>query len=210
MMKRLLDIIISLMLLIIFSPVLIAISLLIKVNLGSPVLFSQIRPGLYGRPFRIIKFRTMRDSTDEEGEPLDDSVRLSSFGRSLRASSLDELPELWNVIKGEMSLIGPRPLLMEYIPLYTETQMRRHDVKPGITGWAQVNGRNAIEWEEKFKLDIWYVDNQSIWLDIKILLLTIIRVFRREGISQDGLATMTKFMGASPAYPSSEKPRDQR
>ena len=210
MMKRLLDIIISLMLLIIFSPVLIAISLLIKVNLGSPVLFSQIRPGLYGRPFRIIKFRTMRDSTNELGDPLDDNVRLSSFGRSLRASSLDELPELWNVIKGEMSLIGPRPLLMEYIPLYTETQMRRHDVKPGITGWAQVNGRNAIEWEEKFKLDIWYVDNQSIWLDIKILLLTIIRVFRREGISQDGLATMTKFMGASPAYPSSEKPRDQR
>ena len=210
MMKRLLDIIISLMLLIIFLPVIIAISLLIKVNLGSPVLFSQIRPGLYGRPFRIIKFRTMRDSTNELGDPLDDNVRLSSFGRSLRASSLDELPELWNVIKGEMSLIGPRPLLMEYIPLYTETQMRRHDVKPGITGWAQVNGRNAIEWEEKFKLDIWYVDNQSIWLDIKILLLTIISVFRREGISQDGLATMTKFMGASPAYPSSEKPRDQR
>ncbi|MBO0614352.1 sugar transferase [Thiothrix fructosivorans] len=195
-MKRTTDFIAALCLLILFSPILLVVALLVSRKLGSPVLFSQVRPGLYGKPFRMIKFRTMTDARDANGELLPDSIRLTAFGKFLRSSSLDELPGLWNVLKGDMSLVGPRPLLMEYLPRYTPQQARRHAVRPGITGWAQVNGRNAISWNQKFKLDVWYVDNQSFWLDLKILLLTVKKVFVREGISAEGEATMPKFTGS--------------
>ena len=182
--------------LILLSPLTAVISLQIRRQLGKPVLFRQMRPGKRGRPFQLLKFRTMRDERDSRGLLLSDDKRLSDFGRWLRSTSLDELPELWNVLRGDMSLVGPRPLLMEYLPLYTPEQARRHKVRPGITGWAQINGRNAISWEEKFRLDVWYVDNQSLWLDLKILFLTILRVFQRSGISAEGEATMPKFTGS--------------
>ena len=175
---------------------LLLLALLVRTKLGSPVFFRQTRPGLHGKPFEMLKFRTMTDARDAQGELLPDSERLPPFGRFLRSSSLDELPELWNVLKGEMSLVGPRPLLMEYLPLYTPQQYRRHEVRPGVTGWAQVNGRNAISWEEKFALDVWYVENQSFWLDVKILFLTVKKVLVKDGISASGEATMTKFTGS--------------
>ena len=196
-MKRLLDIIISLSALILLAPLYAVISYKVKKNLGSPILFKQTRPGLHAQPFDMIKFRTMKDATDASGNLLPDSMRMTAFGKMLRSSSLDELPELWNVLKGDMSLVGPRPLLMEYVPLYNKEQTRRHEMRPGITGWAQINGRNAISWEEKFQLDVWYVDNHSIWLDLKILLLTLKKVFIKEGISADGEVTMTKFTGSN-------------
>ena len=194
-MKRLLDIIISLSALILLAPLYAIIGYKVKKNLGSPIFFKQTRPGLQAQPFDMIKFRTMKDATDTSGNLLPDSMRMTAFGKMLRSSSLDELPELWNVLKGDMSLVGPRPLLMEYVPLYNKEQTRRHEMRPGITGWAQINGRNAISWEEKFQLDVWYVDNHSIWLDLKILLLTLKKVFIKEGISADGEVTMTKFTG---------------
>lgn len=194
--KRLSDIFISLFGLVILSPVLLILAILIKYKLGSPILFKQVRPGKDGKPFEMIKFRSMRDAYDKDGNPLPDSERLTPFGKKLRSTSLDELPELWNVLKGEMSLVGPRPLLMEYLPLYNERQALRNSVKPGITGWAQVNGRNAISWEEKFELDAWYVENRSFWLDLKIILLTIKTVFIREGISSNEEVTMPKFTGS--------------
>ena len=175
---------------------LLLLALLVRTKLGSPVFFRQTRPGLHGKPFEMVKFRTLTDARDAQGELLPDSERLPPFGRFLRSSSLDELPELWNVLKGEMSLVGPRPLLMEYLPLYTPQQYRRHEVRPGVTGWAQVNGRNAISWEEKFALDVWYVENQSFWLDVKILFLTVKKVLVKDGISASGEATMTKFTGS--------------
>lgn len=195
MLKRLFDIIASAIGLILLSPVIAIVAWQIKKKLGSPVLFRQVRPGLNGKPFEMVKFRTMRDAIDANGNPLPDSERMTPFGSFLRSSSLDELPELWNVLKGDMSLVGPRPLLMEYLPLYNDEQKRRHQARPGVTGWAQINGRNAISWEEKFKLDTWYVDNQSLWLDIKIIFLTIKKVFIRDGISAEGEATMSKFTG---------------
>ena len=196
MLKRLIDIIASSTALVVLSPVLAVTAYKVKKNLGSPVLFKQTRPGLNGKPFVMIKFRTMKDATDKDGKLLPDSERLTPFGQRLRSTSLDELPELWNVLKGDMSLIGPRPLLMEYLPLYNSEQARRHDVRPGVTGYAQVNGRNAISWEQKFALDTWYVDNQSLWLDIKILAKTIKQVLIKDGISADGEATMSKFTGS--------------
>ena len=195
MTKRVLDILGAGTGLLLLSPVLLVVSLLILRQMGRPVFFRQIRPGLHGRPFGMVKFRTMRDALDAEGNPLPDSERLTRLGRFLRSSSLDELPELWNVLRGEMSLVGPRPLLVEYLPLYSPFQARRHEVRPGVTGWAQVNGRNAITWDEKFALDVWYVDNQSLWLDLRIIGLTIRKVLRREGISAAGEATMPKFTG---------------
>lgn len=197
MIKRVFDIIISLTVIILFSPVLFLVSRNVAKKLGSPVLFKQKRPGLHGEVFKMIKFRSMLNAVDEQGNTLPDLERLTPFGERLRSSSLDELPGLWNVLKGDMSLVGPRPLLIEYLPLYSEEQARRHNVKPGITGWAQVNGRNAISWEEKFKLDVWYVDNQCLLLDIKIIFLTVKKVLFREGISGDGEATMSKFKGIS-------------
>lgn len=196
-MKRLFDITVSILVCLIFMPFLLLVMILIRFNLGSPIFFSQNRPGKDGKIFKMVKFRTMTSERDTNGELLPDSVRLTKFGRFLRATSIDELPELWNVLKGDMSLVGPRPLLVEYIKLYTPEQARRHLVRPGITGWAQINGRNAIEWEEKFKLDCWYVDNKSLWLDLKILFLTLKKVFIREGISQSGQATMEKFTGSN-------------
>ena len=196
MLKRLIDITASGAALIALSPVLAVTAYKVQKNLGSPVLFKQTRPGLNGKPFEMIKFRTMKDATDKDGNPLPDSKRLTSFGQKLRSTSLDELPELWNVLKGDMSLVGPRPLLMEYLPLYNEEQARRHNVRPGVTGYAQVNGRNAISWDEKFKLDIWYVDNQSLWLDIKILAKTVKQVLIKDGISAADEATMSKFTGS--------------
>jgi sugar transferase EpsL len=184
-------------LLILLSPVLLVLALFVKLNLGSPILFVDRRPGFNGLPFMMYKFRTMREEFDESGERLSDSLRLTEFGKFLRKFSLDELPELWNVLKGEMSLVGPRPLLMEYLALYDSLQARRHEVRPGITGWAQVNGRNAISWDEKFKLDVWYVDHQSLWLDMKILILTIVKVFKREGITQVGHVTTSRYTGTS-------------
>jgi lipopolysaccharide/colanic/teichoic acid biosynthesis glycosyltransferase len=181
--------------LVVFFPVMIVISLIIWREMGFPVLYRQTRPGRHGNPFQMIKFRTMRDATDANGQQLPDGERLTGLGRFLRSSSLDELPELWNVLTGEMSLVGPRPLLMEYLPLYSPEQARRHGVRPGITGWAQVNGRNAISWEEKFALDVWYVDNRSLWLDMKIIWFTIRKVIKRDGISAAGEATMSKFTG---------------
>ena len=196
MLKRIFDIVIVAMLLFFCMPLILFIAMLIRLNIGKPVFFTQQRPGLHGIPFKLIKFRTMLDKYASNGEPLPDSQRLTLLGKFLRSSSLDELPELWNVLKGEMSLVGPRPLLMEYLSLYTPMQSRRHDVLPGITGWAQVNGRNAIAWDDKFKLDVWYIAHQSWWLDIKILFLTIKKVFLREGISAQGEATATKFEGS--------------
>ncbi|SEH98918.1 Sugar transferase involved in LPS biosynthesis (colanic, teichoic acid) [Rheinheimera pacifica] len=194
-MKRAFDLIIALIALSTLWPAIVLVALLVRSKLGSPVLFKQIRPGLNGKPFNMLKFRSMLDATDKAGNPLPDEQRLIRFGRILRSTSLDELPGLLNVLKGDMSLVGPRPLLMEYLPLYSAEQARRHDVQPGITGWAQVNGRNAISWEDKFKLDVWYVDNRSMWLDIKILFMTVKKVFVREGISAVGEATMSKFTG---------------
>lgn len=195
MLKRMLDILGAALGLLFLSPILVAVALMVRRQMGSPVYFRQVRPGLYGQPFEMIKFRTMRDAVDSSGMPLPDSERLTRLGRFLRSSSLDELPELWNVLKGDMSLVGPRPLLIEYLPLYSSHQARRHEVRPGVTGWAQVNGRNAISWDEKFALDVWYVDNRSIWLDLKIIWLTIRKVLKREGISAAGEATMPKFTG---------------
>ncbi len=195
MLKRLLDIIIASIALILLSPLYAFVAYKVKKNLGSPVLFRQVRPGLHGKPFEMIKFRTMKDAVDEGGNPLPDSERLTPFGQMLRSTSLDEMPELWNVIKGDMSIVGPRPLLMEYLPLYSPEQAKRHDVRPGMTGHAQVNGRNAIGWEEKFKLDTWYVENQSIWLDFKIMFKTVHKVLAKDDISAEGEATMTKFTG---------------
>ncbi|MEE6451422.1 sugar transferase [Gottfriedia acidiceleris] len=195
-MKRMIDLIISLMILIIFSPIFLIVGVTVRFKMGSPILFKQVRPGLYGKPFNLYKFRTMVDLKDSNGQLLSDELRLTNFGRLLRKFSLDEFPQLINVIKGEMSLVGPRPLLMEYLSLYTKEQMLRHDVKPGITGWAQVNGRNAITWEEKFKLDNWYVKNHNLIVDLKILFLTFIKVIKKEGISQQGQVTMEKFKGS--------------
>ncbi len=197
MFKRLFDIVVSALALLSLSPVLALIAWQISRKMGSPVLFRQVRPGLDGKPFEMVKFRTMKDGVDAQGNTLPDSERLTPFGQFLRSSSLDELPELWNVLKGDMSLVGPRPLLMEYLPLYTANQARRHDVRPGVTGWAQINGRNTLAWEDKFKLDVWYVDNQSVWLDLKILFLTVKKVVVRDGISADGEATMPKFTGSN-------------
>ena len=194
-MKRLFDIVVALIALLLFSPILLIVAILIARRLGSPVLFRQVRPGLNGRLFTMVKFRSMRDAVDKQGNPLPDDQRLTPFGAWLRASSLDELPELWNVLKGDMSLVGPRPLLVEYLPLYSPEQARRHDVRPGITGWAQVNGRNAISWDDKFRLDCWYVDHRSLALDLKILLLTVRRVFKRDGITQEGHVSAEKFTG---------------
>ncbi|QHI24460.1 sugar transferase [Acinetobacter haemolyticus] len=197
MLKRLLDIIIASTALVLLSPLYFYVAHKVKKNLGSPVLFRQVRPGLHGKPFEMIKFRTMKDALDEQGNPLPDSERLTPFGKMLRSTSLDEMPELWNVIKGDMSIVGPRPLLMEYLPLYNKDQAKRHDVRPGMTGHAQVNGRNAISWEEKFKLDTWYVENQSIWLDFKIMLKTVKKVIAKDDINEAGEATMTKFTGSA-------------
>lgn len=196
MIKRLFDIVASTIGLLLLAPVIAAVAFQIRRKLGSPVLFRQVRPGKDGKPFEMIKFRTMRDAIGKDGNPLPDSERMTPFGSFLRSASLDELPELWNVLKGDMSLVGPRPLLMEYLPLYSKEQYRRHDVRPGITGWAQVNGRNAISWEEKFKLDVWYVDNRSLWLDLKIIYLTVKKVLVRDGISAEGEVTMSKFTGS--------------
>ena len=197
MSKRIFDILLASAAGLIFLPVILILVFIIRFAIGSPVLFKQQRPGLHAEPFYIYKFRTMNDKKDSHGELLSDAERLTNLGRWLRSTSLDELPSLWNVLKGEMSLVGPRPLLMEYVPLYNAEQARRHEVKPGITGWAQVNGRNAISWEDKFRLDVWYVDHQSFWLDIKIILLTVKKVFFRHGISAEGTATMPKFTGSS-------------
>jgi lipopolysaccharide/colanic/teichoic acid biosynthesis glycosyltransferase len=194
--KRIFDIFASLCGLLLLTPVVAILAWQIHRKLGSPVLFRQIRPGKDGKPFEMIKFRTMRDAVDDEGNLLPDAERMTPFGQFLRSSSLDELPELWNVLKGDMSLVGPRPLLMEYLPLYSKEQFRRHEVRPGVTGWAQVNGRNAIRWDEKFKLDVWYVDNRSFWLDLKILFLTVKKVLIRDGIAGEGEVTMSKFTGS--------------
>ncbi|WP_180042671.1 sugar transferase [Acinetobacter sp. YH16039] len=195
MLKRVLDVVIASTALLLLSPVYFFVAYKVRKNLGSPVLFRQLRPGLHGKPFEMIKFRSMKDAVDENGNPLPDSERLTPFGQMLRSSSLDEMPELWNVIKGDMSIVGPRPLLMEYLPLYNSEQAKRHNVRPGMTGHAQVNGRNAISWEEKFKLDTWYVENQSLWLDFKIMLKTVKKVLAKDDISAEGEATMTKFTG---------------
>lgn len=197
LLKRSFDLLASLLGLLALLPVLLVLAVLVRVRMGSPIFFRQQRPGLHGNPFYMIKFRTMRDALDKHGKPLPDAQRMTKLGGFLRSTSLDELPELWNVLKGEMSVVGPRPLLMEYLPLYTQEQARRHEVRPGVTGWAQVNGRNAISWDEKFKLDVWYVDNQSGWLDLKILALTVSEVLRRKGIAQDGHATTEYFKGGN-------------
>lgn len=194
-MKRGLDILGAGLGLILLCPLLLIIAIVVWRNIGRPVLFRQVRPGLNARPFRMVKFRTMREATGPDGQPLPDDQRLTSLGAKLRSSSLDELPELWNVLKGDMSLVGPRPLLMEYVPLYSSQQARRMDLRPGLTGWAQINGRNALTWDEKFSLDIWYVDNRTIWLDLKILWRTVKKVLKRDGISAEGEVTMSKFTG---------------
>lgn len=193
--KRFFDIVFSFLGLIVFFPVLVILSIMIHLKLGSPIFFTQVRPGLGGKPFKMIKFRTMRDAVDNDGAPLPGGERMTAFGSMLRSTSLDELPELWNVLKGEMSLVGPRPLLMQYLPLYSVEQNRRHEVRPGVTGWAQINGRNSVSWDEKFKLDTWYVDNKSMLLDIKIIISTVKKVLVRDGISQENNATMAPFMG---------------
>ena len=195
MLKRLLDIIIATIALILLSPLYVFVAYKVKKNLGSPVLFRQVRPGLHGKPFEMIKFRTMKDAVDAQGNPLPDSERLTAFGKMLRSTSLDEMPELWNVIKGDMSIVGPRPLLMEYLPLYNADQAKRHDVRPGMTGHAQVNGRNAIGWDEKFAMDTWYAENHSIWLDFKIMLKTIKVVFIKENVNDESGHSMPKFKG---------------
>jgi lipopolysaccharide/colanic/teichoic acid biosynthesis glycosyltransferase len=206
-MKRFFDIVVSFVTLGLLALPLAVLALMVRTKLGSPVLFSQIRPGLHGKPFKMYKFRTMTDDRGDDGKLLDDAQRLTSFGRLLRSTSLDELPGLWNVLLGEMSLVGPRPLLLQYLPLYNPHQTRRHEVRPGITGWAQVNGRNAISWEQKFNLDVWYVEKQHqqgaltcLWLDIKILWLTVQKVFKREGISAAQTATMPVFTGSSETH----------
>lgn len=195
MIKRTFDIVGAVLGLIVFSPIMMIISLMVRREMGFPVFFRQMRPGMNGKPFQMVKFRTMLNSIDPDGKPLPDAERLTQLGRFLRSSSLDELPELWNVLKGDMSLVGPRPLLVEYLPLYSTEQARRHEIRPGVTGWAQVNGRNAISWDEKLSLDVWYVDNRTLWLDLKIIWLTIRKVMKREGISAAGEATMSKFTG---------------
>jgi lipopolysaccharide/colanic/teichoic acid biosynthesis glycosyltransferase len=195
-MKRLFDLLVSLVGLLVLALPLLVLSFLVRRKLGGPVLFRQVRPGLHGRPFMMVKFRTMTDDHGDDGQLLPDALRLNAFGRFLRASSLDELPELWNVLRGEMSLVGPRPLLMEYLPLYSSEQTRRHEVRPGITGWAQINGRNAVSWDERFRFDVWYVDHRSFWLDLKILWQTARKVTVREGISAQGEATMPRFTGS--------------
>ena len=195
MLKRVCDVVIASTALLLLSPLYAYVAYKVRKNLGSPVLFRQVRPGLNGKPFEMIKFRSMKDAVDAQGNPLPDSERLTPFGKMLRSSSLDEMPELWNVIKGEMSIVGPRPLLMEYLPLHNVEQAKRHNVRPGMTGYAQINGRNAISWEEKFKLDTWYVENQSLWLDFKIMLKTVKKVIAKDDISAEGEATMTKFTG---------------
>ncbi|WP_322509070.1 sugar transferase [Anaerolinea sp.] len=195
--KRLFDLTLALLALVLLSPVLLFTALAVRLGLGKPVLFRQPRPGYKGRIFTLYKFRTMRDALAPDGTPLPDDQRLTPLGRFLRATSLDELPELFNVLKGEMSLVGPRPLLVKYLPLYTPEQTRRHDVLPGITGWAQINGRNALSWQDKFRLDVWYVDHWSFWLDVKILILTVWKVLRREGINQPGQATASEFDGTN-------------
>ena len=195
MTKRIVDIGVSGVALLALAPILLLLAFLELANHGYPLLFAQTRPGIHGKPFRIYKFRTMRNTRDAHGRLLSDAERLTAFGRFMRAWSLDELPELWNVLKGDMSLVGPRPLLMEYLDRYTPEQARRHNVRPGITGWAQVNGRNALSWDDKFKLDVWYVDNQSLWLDMRILALTVWQVLARRGISAEGHATMPPFEG---------------
>ncbi|OHV99176.1 sugar transferase [Janthinobacterium lividum] len=197
MFKRFFDAILAALALLMLAPVMLVTALLVRRYLGSPVLFSQTRPGFKGKPFQVYKFRTMTDARDSDGNLLPDDVRLTPFGLFLRSSSLDELPQLFNVLKGDIALVGPRPLLMAYLPLYSARQARRHDVRPGITGWAQVNGRNAISWEQKFELDVWYVENQSFWLDLRILALTLKKVFIKEGISADGTHTMPRFNGSN-------------
>ena len=201
MIKRILDIVLSLAALLLFAPLMVIVGLIIAIKIGRPILFFQHRPGLNESPFVMVKFCTMKDIRDANGQPLPDGERITGFGKFLRSTSIDELPELWNVLKGDMSLVGPRPLLMEYIPLYSAEQRRRHEVRPGITGWAQVNGRNALNWEDKFALDVWYVDNRSIWLDMRILWLTVKKVLLRDGISAEGEATMKKFTGQKSAEP---------
>jgi lipopolysaccharide/colanic/teichoic acid biosynthesis glycosyltransferase len=193
--KRLFDLVVAALALLALLPVIVAVALAVRLALGSPVLFRQMRPGLHGRPFELLKFRTMREANDAAGRPLADEERLTRFGRILRSTSLDELPGLLNVLRGEMSLVGPRPLLMQYLGRYTPEQARRHEVRPGLTGWAQVNGRNAIGWNEKFALDVWYVEHRTMLLDLKILLMTVGHVLGRSGISYDGAATMPEFMG---------------
>lgn len=205
MIKRFFDIVGASCGLILLAPVMLIVGWQVRRKLGSPVLFRQVRPGFGGKPFGMIKFRTMRDAQDAKGNVLPDSERMTPFGTFLRSSSLDELPELWNVLKGDMSLVGPRPLLMQYLPLYTSEQHRRHELKPGVTGWAQVNGRNSLSWEEKFDLDVWYVDNQSLWLDLRILFLTVKKVLIKEGISQENNATMEAFKGSSQSESTIEK-----
>jgi lipopolysaccharide/colanic/teichoic acid biosynthesis glycosyltransferase len=207
MFKRTFDVAVSALSLAVLAPAMGIIAWQVRRRLGAPVLFRQIRPGLQGRPFTMVKFRTMRDAFGSDSRPLSDARRLTPFGRFLRSTSLDELPELWNVLKGDMSLVGPRPLLMEYLPLYSREQYRRHDVRPGITGWAQINGRNALSWDDKFKLDIWYVEHQSFGLDMKILLLTIRKVLVRDGISATGEATTARFTGSAAAEPPAESAR---
>ncbi|EJI1277552.1 TPA: sugar transferase [Vibrio vulnificus] len=204
MAKRLFDLILSLTVLFFALPMIVILALLILKKLGSPILFTQDRPGLKGKVFKMMKFRTMLDSKDKEGNLLPDEQRMTNFGAFLRSTSLDELPGLFNVIRGDMSLVGPRPLLVQYLPLYNQEQARRHEVRPGVTGWAQINGRNAISWEEKFKLDVWYVDNRSFWLDFKILLLTVKKVFVKEGISADGHVTIAPFTGQAQSGNSNE------
>ena len=196
MLKRFMDISGALVGLTLGAPVLLGVAVGVRVLIGAPVFFTQVRPGLQGKPFRMVKFRTMSDARGPDGQLLPDAERLLPFGRFLRSTSLDELPELWNVLKGEMSLVGPRPLLIEYLPLYSSRQARRHEVRPGVTGWAQVNGRTAISWEQKFELDVWYVEQRSIWLDLKVIVLTIKKVLGREGISAGGEATMPRFTGS--------------
>lgn len=198
--KRPTDILLSAIGLAVLAPVLAAVAVAVAVALGRPVFFRQVRPGLHGEPFRLIKFRTMLDSVDADGQPLDDARRLTRFGRFLRASSLDELPELWNVLTGDMSLVGPRPLLMRYLPRYSPEQARRHDVRPGLTGWSQVNGRNALSWPDKLALDVWYVDNRSFRLDLRILLMTVAKVVSRSGIAAEGSETMPEFLGNEEAH----------
>ncbi|MCM8594245.1 MAG: sugar transferase [Candidatus Accumulibacter sp.] len=198
MTKRLMDVLLASLLLLLLLLPMFLLAGVVRHRLGSPVFFCQTRPGLHGRPFNMIKFRTMTDERGPKGDLLPDEQRLTAFGRFLRASSLDELPELWNVLRGDMSLVGPRPLLMEYLPLYSPEQARRHEVRPGITGWSQVNGRNALSWEDKFRLDVWYVDHQSLWLDLRILWLTVCKVLLREGITAQGEATMPRFTGKKP------------
>jgi len=194
--KRVFDAIASFILLLLFSPLLLILAVVSWLHLGFPILYRQLRPGIRGIPFTIYKFRTMMDRVDEKGNPLPDSQRLTNWGRFLRSTSMDELPELWNVLRGDMSLVGPRPLLMQYLTRYTPEQFRRHEVLPGITGWAQIHGRNALSWDERFRLDVWYVENRSFWLDIRILLLTILKIIKKEGVAANGHVTMPEFLGS--------------